>query len=252
MRRHLLCLAAGVALLSGCAVGGDQTTDTPRRDLAARPSPLPSDLPAPPGVGPTSSAGASASHSAAPTPGAPGQRPTSAPTASPGGGQSGPAAPYRSVTTLNDLRGDADPSAPGYADLTNVGIEDDGTHARITVTVAGTLPTTTATDEVMGIGVDLYRQGNTGRESDYQLFADGEPTGWYAYLQTPKGFVRYPGQFALGGGRLVFTVPWSAIGAPRSGRFSAFVDWTRRSSSVTGNQGSNDYAPALGTSAYSR
>ena len=151
-----------------------------------------------------------------------------------------------------DFSHDADPSAPGYADMTAVTIEDNGDEARVTVDVDGSLPTQLADGEVMGIGVDLYRQGNAGRESDWQLFADGESTGWYAYLQTTRGFVRYPGTFALGGNRVVFTVPWSSLGGSRSGTFTAFVDWTRRSSSVTGNDGSNDFAPLAGRATYSR
>ena len=121
----------------------------------------------------------------------------------------------------------------------------------MTVTVAGDLPLRAAAGETIGIGVDLYRS-SSGRESDYQLFADGEPDGWFAYLETPRGFVRYPGAFALGGQRLVFTVPWRAVGSVTAGRFSAFADWSQRTSAVTGNDASNDSAPALGTSAYSR
>ncbi|MDX6274355.1 MAG: hypothetical protein QOJ92_1565 [Frankiales bacterium] len=244
-----------LALVSACAVGGgDEPSTTPRRDLAGRPSPLPTDLAPLPGASGGPTAEPTAGVSAPGGPGSADPRPGQSSSPQPGssGGGPGPAAPYRAVTTTSDLQHDNDPSSPAYADLLSVGIEDDGTHARVTVTVRGTLPARAAADEVMGIGVDLYRQGNVGRESDYQLFADGEPSGWYAYLQTPKGFVRYPGQFALGGGRLVFTVPWSAIGSPHSGRFSGYVDWTRSSSAVTGNDASNDYAPTVGTSAYSR
>jgi hypothetical protein len=105
----------------------------------------------------------------------------------------------------------------------------------------------------MGIGVDLYRTVTQG-ESDYQLFADGGPDGWFAYLQTPKGFVRYPGSFALSGARLVLTVPWSSLGGRRSGRFSAFVDWTQggRPGTLGGNASSQDLAPEVGTVAYGR
>jgi hypothetical protein len=132
-----------------------------------------------------------------------------------------------------------------------VTLADNGTMLRVTVVVDAALPARTADGETMGIGVDLYPPGN-GRESDYQVFADGEPDGWFAYLDTPDGFVRYPGTFGLGGGRVVFTVPWSAVGNPRIGRVSAFVDWTRRSAGLTGNKASNDYAPTLGTKVYAR
>jgi hypothetical protein len=254
MRRHLLCLIVGVAVLSGCAVGGDEPVDHPRRDLAGRPSALPGDLPPPPAASATPlPAGSAAPSPGTTSPGSVGQ-PSGGSTGGPVGSSSpgAPSAPFHEVVADSDFRGDADPSAPGYADLIGITIEDNGAQARVTLTVNGTLPAKTAAEEVMGVGIDLYRQGNTGRESDYQLFADGEPTGWYAYLQTPKGFVRYPGTFALGGGRVVFTVPWSAIGSPRSGRYAAFVDWTRKTGALTGNDGSNDYAPLVGTAPYSR
>ncbi|MDQ1694778.1 MAG: hypothetical protein QOJ03_131 [Frankiaceae bacterium] len=155
------------------------------------------------------------------------------------------------MATMSDPRQDAGLDAPAYADLRAVTLADNGESLRVTLTLNGALPTRAADGETLGIGVDLYRPGS-GRESDYQLFADGEADGWYAYLDTPRGFVRYPGTFGMGGGRIVFTVPWSSVGQPRAGRFSAFVDWSRRSNALTGNKASNDYAPAVGTKTYSR
>ena len=130
-------------------------------------------------------------------------------------------------------------------------LQDNGGQLRVEIVLNGKLPTQAATDETLGIGLDLYRPG-TRRESDYQLFADGEPDGWFAYLDTPDGFVRYPGTFGLGGNRIIFTVPWSAVGNPARGRYSAFVDWSQRSSGLTGNKASNDYTPAVGTASYTR
>jgi hypothetical protein len=141
--------------------------------------------------------------------------------------------------------------APSYADLRLVSLQDNGDQLRVEIVLNGRLPAQAASNETLGIGLDLYRPG-TRRESDYQLFADGEPDGWFAYLDTPKGFVRYPGAFGLGGNRIVFTVPWSAVGSPTRGRYSAFVDWSQRSSGLTGNEASNDYTPAVGTASYAR
>jgi len=247
MNRGLAVVAACVTL-SGCAAAGGvpKTSETPRRDLAARPSIAPS---APSGgstAGPTSSDHASAATSTA-TPAAPpgGASPTG------GGGAHQPDAPFHDFVTLTDPAGDAGLGAPAYADLRGVTLADNGVSLRATVALDGPVPSTAAATDTLGIGVDLYRPG-TARESDYQLFADGEPDGWFAYLDTPRGFVRYPGTFAIAGNQLVFTVPLSSVGSPRTGRVSTFADWSRRSSGVTGNQSSNDYAPTLGTTSYSR
>jgi hypothetical protein len=251
---RLLGLTVAVALTAGCAAAGGPpaSSDSPRRDLAARPSPLPvatgGTAPAAtvstPGSSPATSPGATAG----------GSTPGSGPARSgPGGGGTGstPAAPFHPFVTMNDGAGDAGLGAPAYADLRVVTLADNGTSLQVTVEMNGPLPTATASGESMGIGVDLYRAA-AQRESDYQLFADGEPDGWFAYLDTPRGFVRYPGTFALGGRTLVFTVPWSSVGNPRTGRTSAFADWTRRSSAATGNPSSNDYVPTLGTTSYTR
>lgn len=160
-----------------------------------------------------------------------------------------PAAPYRPAGSASDARADAGATTPAYADLVAVTVEDDGTNARVTVRMAGTVPAAMPPNETAGVGVDFYRNA-VQTESDYQLFADGEPDGWFAYLQTPKGFVRYPGRFAVGGDRLVFAVPWSALGSPASGRFSAFSDWTR--SATPTNRSGEDHAPDLATAPFSR
>lgn len=180
-------------------------------------------------------------------------------TASPGAGtptasrSSAAASPYRVVAVLDDGDDDQGIDGPSYADLRRVRVEDDGTRARVTVTVGGTLPVATATHESVGIGVDLYASP-TQAESDYQLFADGGPDGWFAYLQTPGGLVRYPGAFSLYGGRLVLTVPWASLGGRSSGAFSAFADWSDgdREGTLGGNASSHDEAPALGAQRYAR
>ncbi len=249
-------LLTGGCVTTGAGDGGD--AGGPRRDIAARPESLP---PEPPATGrPTRPSGPSAaSSSGRPSAGTSGSAPGSAPAATPGAGSappgattgpgSGPAAPFRTVGSARDGRRDAGGSTPGYADLVAVTVEDDGTSARVTVTMDADLPARLPEDETMGVGVDFFRTA-AQVESDYQLFADGEPDGWYAYLQGPDGFVRYPGRFGLGGRRLVFTVPWSALGGPRSGRFSAFADWTR--AAMPANLAGEDHAPNLGTAAFTR
>jgi hypothetical protein len=157
------------------------------------------------------------------------------------------------VASLPDARGDEGLDGPAYADLRQVVIEDDGTSARVTVTLDGALPARPVSRESLGIGVDLYAR-TAQAEGDYQLFAEGGPDGWFAYLETPRGFVRYPGTFAVSGTRLVFTVPWQSLGSRTSGALSAFADWTQggRAGTLGGNASSRDDAPAVGTRAWSR
>lgn len=246
-------MLAAAVLLSGCVVGStDEPSADPRRDLAATPQSLPpgSALPGSPGA---SLPGASS----APASGAPSSGASSAPAA--GGRSSAPApgytrsaapgAPYRVVGTRSDRSRDAGGTTPGYADLLGVTIEDNGANARVTMRFAAPVPTKLPADETIGTGVDFYRNA-LQTESDYQLFADGQPDGWYAYLHTPKGFVKYPGTFGIGGDRLVFTVPWSALGSPTKGDFSAFTDWTR--SATPSNLAGEDYLPDIGHATYSR
>lgn len=182
---------------------------------------------------------------------------TAAPSASPhavtGSATRSAAPPYRSVVVLDDRTGDQGLQGPSYGDLLRVEVADDGHDARVTVVLAGTLPVRAAARESIGVGVDFFSSA-TQRSSDYQLFADGEPDGWFAYLDTPRGFVRYPGTFAVGGTRIVFTVPWSALGGRSRGYVSAFADWTQGGQAATlgGNAASNDRAPAIGSTAYAR
>jgi len=223
-------------------------SDTPRRDFAARPQVLtPSSTP----TAGAPSASAQASRGSASSPGTPGATPSTSP--SPGTRPSAASSSYRVVGVLEDRSGDQGLDGPAYADLLSVQLADDGTRLRVTVTMGGALPLQPASRESLGIGVDLY-QRTTQTESSYQLFADGGPDGWYAYLQTPRGFVRYPGTFALAGARLVFTVPWSSVGSPSRGAFSSFADWTQggRAGTLGGNANSHDEAPALGNRSWSR
>jgi hypothetical protein len=236
-------------LTTGCASGTPAVSETPRRDLAGRPV-----VAAP--VAPSSAVTASAVASLPATPGAA----STAVPATPSPAHESPNAlapagspPYRGVAVLSDARGDQGIDGRAYGDLRQVLIQDNGTSARVTVTMDGTLPAHPASRESLGIGVDLYAR-TTQTEGDYQLFADGGPDGWFAYLETPRGFVRYPGTFALAGARLVFTVPWSSLGSRTSGAFSAFADWTQggKAGTLGGNASSRDDAPALGSKAWSR
>ncbi len=92
---------------------------------------------------------------------------------------------------------------------------------------------------VQGVGIDFYRSDE--RESDYQLFADGDDSGWRAFLQTPEGLVKYPGTFAVGGRVFVFSVPWSALGGKQTADVDMFIDWSKKDEPL--NRAGSDRAP---------
>ncbi|MDQ3756782.1 MAG: hypothetical protein M3394_02910 [Actinomycetota bacterium] len=141
---------------------------------------------------------------------------------------------------MTDRAGDPDGEAsPPYGDLLLLNLEDDGTRARITVEVAADVPARLAAGEQVAVGVDLWR---SGRESEYQVYARGNDEGWLAWLDTPSDFVTYPGTFELGGTKLVFTLPWSALGGRLPGSLSALVEWEKDKAVVLADA-SADRAP---------
>jgi hypothetical protein len=149
----------------------------------------------------------------------------------------------RVLGSVADARGDHGVLGPQYADLVEVSIATRRESAIATVDFVGTLPARLDEGEVMGVGIDIFRSDVA--ESDYQLFADGGPDGWFAYLHTPEGFVKYPGTFSIGQNRMLFEVPWQSLGGFNAGRFSSFVDWSGPGT-VAVNASSEDIAPDSG------
>jgi hypothetical protein len=143
------------------------------------------------------------------------------------------------VLEISDARADAGVGAPAFADLDGVVVELVADDARVTVVLGADVPTKLAEHEAVGIGFDLYRTG--GRESDYQLFADGGAGGWQGYLQTPTGFVEYPGRLQIGGRQLVFTVPLRSLGGPGEVSASVFLDYSKEG--TIRNVVASDHAP---------
>ena len=155
---------------------------------------------------------------------------------------------FRVVGTIDDPARDQGLEGPGYADIRRITVEDDRRRVRVRVEVGSDLPLPPEDGEVIGLGVDLLE--NEEGESVYQLFADGGGDGWLAYLQTPRGFVEYPGEFRVGGNVVEFVIPWEAIGSPTRGSFSGFLDWSRRR--PVANAVANDRAPDSGNGSFER
>ena len=248
-RRHpSLVVLATALLLGGCAVGPEYSAE-PRDDLAAT-----ADVQQSPGRHHQAKTKHQRTHKGRTQQAVPTGSPSTASTAPGGsGGQSGsggtttaappPAPGWTRATSYTDRTGDLGlTGGPSYADLTGVAVDENGSRVRFTVTVAGRLPASLPNGEVEGIGLDLFRSGRT--ESDYQLFLDCGNT-WRAFLQTPKGFVAFPGTMTVGDRTLTVEVPWSSIGGRGSFGLGLFADWSREGGLV--NDSSQDSAPDSGS-----
>jgi hypothetical protein len=113
---------------------------------------------------------------------------------------------------------------PGYADLRDVELRESGGRLAVSVRVGEVVPGRLVEREAQGVGIDIFRSRSD--ESDYQLFLAGGVDGWRAFLQTPRGFVDFPGTFAVTGPTLEVVVPWSAVGGRSGGEVSVFADWS--------------------------
>lgn len=211
-------------LLAACTSPVAPSDEPPPRALAARPR-----------IVPTTSPTSTSSVAGPPSTPAPQDEPpaTSAPPQAPA---------FTPVLTIEDARGDAGLQARGYADLASVRIDSNGVNARIVVRVRSGVPERLADGEVIGLGIDLYHDADA-TESDHQVFAEGGVDGWFAWRQTPRGFEEYQGTFTLDGTRLVFEVPWAAIGGA-GGEVSVFLDWSEARPVL--NAAGSDRAPDRG------
>lgn len=234
--RVAVVLVALALALTGCrsGKGPPQESTTPDDRLGAAPAiidPSSTTMPGDPGPSTTAASGAGTTSTT--------RRPSTGGT-SPGGGATTtiPPVPFRPLASVTDRTGDAGLEAPPYDDFTTLRVEENGSHVRFTVEFAANMPTVLADGEVMDVGVDIYRGEG---ESDFQVLADGGSDGWRAFLHAGKVFVRYEGTFELGGNRLVFTVPWSAIGGRQAGEVAAFADWSQEGTLL--NKTGQDKAP---------
>lgn len=224
-----ICLAVVVALLAGCAQR-QAATPNPEPEQAVLPSVTDSDpVPLIEAAPPVEGTGSEAETT--------GDAPTERPAATESAQQ--PAEPQPQgepseeqdrqpssdpvvLLSVGDRTGDHGPEGPAWADLTALELVEIGNDLRVTLQFAGALPSVPAEGEVPLIGVDVG-EGDSG----YQLFVEGGGQSWEAYLQTPQGFVQYPGTFQLGGRSIVLRVPFNAVGSPTRAPVRAFVEWSQ-------------------------
>ncbi len=135
-----------------------------------------------------------------------------------------PAAPVV-LLAVADAAGDHGPQGPDWTDLRSVELVELGNDLRVTLRFGGPLPSAPAAGEVPLLGVDVGDDG-------HQLFVEGGGESWGAYLDTPDGFVPYPGTFELAGSAMILQVPFSALGSPTRAPVRVFVEWSRDSGLV--------------------
>lgn len=227
-------LVAMTVVLAACAQpvaapegGLDADLGVPPVVTAVEPAPLAS--PAAPVVGPSSAASSSpadpaaaASPAATPTPAvttAPSPSPSATPVAAdtPSGGDE-----PLVLLAVGDAAGDHGPRGPDWADLRVVELVELGNDLRVTLRFSGPLPPAPPAGEVPLVGVDIGDEG-------YQLFVEGGGEAWNAYLDTPGGFVPFPGTFELAGRAMVLQVPFNAVGSPTRAPVRVFAEWSRDS-----------------------
>ena len=223
-----ICLAVVVVLLAGCAQR-QAPTPNPEPEQAVLPSvtdsdPVPLIEAAPPAEATASEPTATdASTEAAPAPSTdqdPAEPQPQGETREEQDRQ--PSSDPVVLLSVGDRTGDHGPEGPDWADLTAVELVEIGNDLRVTIQFAGALPSTPAEGDVPLVGVDIG-EGDRG----YQLFVEGGGQSWEAYLQTPQGFVQYPGTFQLGGRSIVLQVPFNAVGSPTRAPVRAFVEWAQ-------------------------
>lgn len=129
------------------------------------------------------------------------------------------------LLAVADAAGDHGAQGPGWADLRSLEFVEIGNDLRVTLRFDGELPATPPESEVPLVGVDIGDDG-------YQLFVEGGGQSWAAHLDTPDGFVEYPGTFELAGRALVLQVPFSAVGSPTRAPVRSFVEWSRDSGTL--------------------
>ncbi|HLN77628.1 MAG TPA: hypothetical protein VK204_11330 [Nocardioidaceae bacterium] len=115
-------------------------------------------------------------------------------------------------------------NGPAYADLTGFTVSEHDGELAASIDVAAVVPGQLADRAVQGVGIDFYRSSSD--ESDYQIFLDGGSRGWRAFLQTPDGFVDFPGTFSVHGRTLDVVVPWTAVGGRENAQVGVFSDWS--------------------------
>ncbi|MFN2587664.1 MAG: hypothetical protein ABR613_06070 [Actinomycetota bacterium] len=142
------------------------------------------------------------------------------------------------ATSASVLVTEPDPDAeksglpPDFADILSTLVEGSPKSFRVTITFRGELPERMPDDKTyMVAGVAL---AGDKRHDGYAFGAQADADGWTPYGGSKDGGAAgYPGTFSLQGAKLVFTVPWSAVGGPRPFEWYSQGTWFRSLAGTT-------------------
>lgn len=145
-----------------------------------------------------------------------------------GGGDGGPGGdgpkhekdPSRGYAARGDADSDAEShgDVPLYAEITRATVEGLGQNVRLTMTFAANVP------QAMPDNNTFFNAGfrfDGPEDDDPYVYADADDQGWKP--STKSG--NYPGSFSVTGPKIVFELPWSALGGARSFKWYGNDSW---------------------------
>jgi hypothetical protein len=128
----------------------------------------------------------------------------------------------RAVASRGDSSSDGEGNGdtPIYADMTRASIKGNGQSVELTVTFAETVP------QVMPDGNTFMAVGFRfeGKRNKPYVYADGDKSGWTPGINSSES---YPGEFSVSGNKMVFTLPWAALGGAQKFKWYANDSWVK-------------------------
>jgi hypothetical protein len=140
-------------------------------------------------------------------------------------------------TSASVLVTEPDPDAeksglpPEFADIVSTRVQGSAKSFRVTITFRGTLPEKMPDDKtymVAGFGM----AGPKGKDG-YAFGAQADGDGWQAYGGNKDHSGEFPGTMSIDGASIVFTMPWSAVGGPRTFEWYSQETWFRSLAGTT-------------------
>lgn len=120
---------------------------------------------------------------------------------------------------------------PEYAEVLSVRIQGLGEQFRVTMTFRAPLPEAMPDDKtymIAGMGLT-----ETRKDEGFAFGASAGTSGWTPYAGQKGEGGKFPGTFSIAGRTVVFTMPWSAIGGPRSFDWYSQASWFKSLANTT-------------------
>jgi hypothetical protein len=128
----------------------------------------------------------------------------------------------RAVASRGDSASDGEGNGdtPNYAEMTRASVRGTGENVELTVTFAEALPQAMPDGNTF-MAVGFRFEGK--REKPY-VYADGDRSGWTPGVSSSDS---YPGEFSVSGNKMIFTLPWSALGGAQKFKWYANDSWVK-------------------------